>query len=334
MRKFGTLSDESTANRLIDYLLTQQIHATANAADDPAEGWELWVREEDQLPKARQILAQYQASPEASQYVAAAAEAKQIRKQNEAAAKQRAKLVRKMPRSNLMDIRSRPIPFTIAVIVIASIAGLITNFGNPPSDGLRYEENANGTIEVPEQSFGLALFRNMMMIDPLAYEYGNQRAGNRDPLDRIRRGEVWRLITPAFLHGSIMHLAFNMLMMYSLGGILERLHGTVFLILLFLITGVVATLAQAYTPAALGGSPLQLGASGVIFGLFGYLWVRPMLQPSFPVRIPQSSVVIILGWGLLCMTPIIPNVANAAHVGGLVAGIAVVPLAIRLWPFP
>lgn len=333
MRKFGTLSDESTAQRLIDYLLTQQIHATANAADNPSEGWELWVREEDQFETARQILAEYRRNPADARY-AVTAQASQIRKQMAAAVKQRAKLVRRMPQSSMMDIRNRPIPVTIAVIVIATLAGFITRFGNPPSNGLEYSETTDGTIAVPDQSFELQLFRGMMMIDPLAYEYGNQGNGNRDPLDRIRRGEVWRLITPIFLHGSIMHLAFNMLMMFSLGGVIERLHGSLFLILLILITGVIATLVQAFTPAALGGSPMQLGASGAIFGLFGYLWVRPILQPSFPVRIPQSSVVMVLGWGLLCMTPIIPNVANAAHVGGLIAGIAVVPLAVRIWPSP
>lgn len=333
MRKFGTLSDESAAKRLIDYLLTQQIHATANAADDPAAGWELWVREEDQLEAARRILSEFRSNPGDARY-AVTAQANQIRKQMDAAVKQRAKLVRRMPRSSLMDIRDRPIPVTIAVIVIAVLAGLITKLGAPPSSGLEYSETADGTIEVPEQTFGLALYRNLMMVDPLAYQYGNQREGNRDPLDRVRRGEVWRLITPIFLHGGIMHLAFNMLMMFSLGGVIERLHGSLFLILLILITGVVATLVQAFAPAALGGNPVHLGASGAIFGLFGYLWVRPMLQPSFPVRIPQSSVVMVLGWGLLCMTPIIPKVANAAHVGGLLAGIAVVPLAVRIWPSP
>ncbi len=332
MRKFGTLSDETTAKRLVDYLLTQRIHATANAADDPAEGWELWVREEDQLDTARQIFDEYRKHPNDARY-AVAAQANQIRKQIHAEVKQRAKLVRRMPRS-MMDIRARPIPVTIAVIVIATFIGLLTDLGSPPRSGLKYTETADGTIVVPDQTFKLRLFRSLMMVDPLAYEYGNQTRGNPDPLDRIGRGEVWRLITPIFLHKGIIHLAFNMLMLYFLGGVLERLHGSVFMILLILFTGVVANLVQAYTPATLGGGPLLLGASGVTFGLFGYWWVRPMLQPSFPVRLPQNTVIMILGWGLLCLTPLIPNVANAAHIGGLLAGIAAVPLAIRIWPSP
>ncbi|WP_153555599.1 rhomboid family intramembrane serine protease [Roseimaritima sediminicola] len=332
MRKLGTLPDEPTARRLVDYLLTQRIDATTNALDEPAGAWELWVREEDQMEAAGRILEDFRAAPNDPRFDATA-EANQIRKQISAAAKQHARRQRGMPAGAMpggaAGIQNRPIPVTMAVIVISVLAGLVTSFGNPPING-QVMETPDGDIVVPDQSFGLRLFRGMMMVDPLAYQYGNDGQGNRDPLDRIGRGEVWRLLTPAFLHGSIMHLAFNMLMMFSLGGVIERLHSSGFLAVLVVVTGVVATLAQAFAPPALGGTPLQLGASGVIFGLFGYLWIRPIMQPSYPVRIPQSSVLLILGWGLLCMTPIIPNVANAAHVGGLVAGIVAVPVAVKL----
>ncbi|QDS93549.1 Rhomboid protease GlpG [Roseimaritima multifibrata] len=325
MRKFGTLANQELAQKLTDYLLIQQIVVSA---EESSQGtWDMWVRDEDKLPIARGVMDRFLSDPNAAEFQQASQQAKQIRKLQAAEAQRRAKLVRKMPQGAGPGMfLSRPIPVTIGVIVIAIIASLLTKFGEIRG-GLAYRI-VDGNVVVQDEPFGLKLYRAMMMVDPLDYRYTD----NKDPLAEIRKGQVWRLITPIFLHGSIMHLAFNMLAMYSLGGIIERLHGSWVLLLLTLGTGAIASLVQAFTPAALGGSPIALGASGAIFGLFGYLWVRPMLEPMFPIRIPQSSVVMIMGWMFLCMTPIIPNVANAAHVGGLLAGIAVVPLAIKFWP--
>ena len=128
-----------------------------------------------------------------------------------------------------------------------------------------------------------------------------------------------------------MHLVFNMLGIFFLGSALERLHGSLFLALLFLVTGIagsgleVATMGLEFLPESLRGSPWSIGASGALFGLFGFLWIRPSIDSSYPIRLVPTNVMLMLGWLVFCMTPLASNlhIANAAHLGGLLAGIAI-----------
>jgi GlpG protein len=59
-----------------------------------------------------------------------------------------------------------------------------------------------------------------------------------------------------------------------------------------------------------------------VYGLFGFLWLRPWIDPSYPVVLVPMNVAMMLGWLVLCLTPMGQNVANGAHLGGLVSGIA------------
>src|SRR5256885_9963961 len=80
-------------------------------------------------------------------------------------------------------------------------------------------------------------------------------------------GEWWRLITYAFLHGSLLHIAFNMWCLWDLGALCESLYGRATFAALYLITGVAGGVASiGWRP--LGGT---VGASGAIFGLAGAL---------------------------------------------------------------
>lgn len=308
MRRLGQLADEAQAARLIDYLLTQRIEATCEAdthAGQPV--YDIWIRDEDRLLEALRHFQTFQANPNDARYDVQR-EAKSIRAQAEQDFRRRVKLRRRAPVGGPSGLMSRQTPLTIGFIVTAVVIGFITNFSRPRTP------------------LGVDVYRSMMLVDP--FQYIERIRANEpvpSPLEWIQRGQVWRLLSPALLHGNIMHLAFNMLAMYSLGGVIERLHGSRFLLRLILWTGVIAMLTQAIAPEQLGGTPLALGASGVIFGLFGYLWIRPMVDPGYPVRIPPGNVAFILGFMILCMTPMIGNIANAAHVGGLFAGMVVIP---------
>jgi GlpG protein len=136
-----------------------------------------------------------------------------------------------------------------------------------------------------------------------------------------------------FLHGSAMHLVFNMMALYTLGGVVERLHGSLFLAGLLLVSQVVATLTQMSIPflpinQILNEGPIGIGASGAVFGVFGFVWIRPKIQLNYPVEIPQSNVIMMLGFLIACMTPLIAGIANGAHLGGLLTGIVMA----WLWP--
>ena len=140
-------------------------------------------------------------------------------------------------------------------------------------------------------------------------------------------GEWWRLLTSAFIHIGIIHIALNMWCLWDLGPILERLMGWK----AFLVTYVVSGIAGSETSVAwrpLGGGA---GASGAIFGLagafFSFLYFKKApISPEFAKRHLKGVAVFIfynLFFGAVAF-----RVNNAAHVGGLIAGLilgAVIP---------
>ena len=137
-------------------------------------------------------------------------------------------------------------------------------------------------------------------------------------LDGVLSGQVWRLITPIFLHFGPMHLFFNMFMLWDLGRLVEHLKGSRFMLLFTLLVGIASNLAQYL----LAGSPDFGGMSGVLYGFFGYVWMQGKYNPRFGITLTQHTVVLMLGWFALCWTGLLGPIANWAHTGGLVAGAA------------
>src|SRR5438270_379342 len=91
--------------------------------------------------------------------------------------------------------------------------------------------------------------------------------------------ELWRVVTPAFIHFSEFHILFNMLWLFSLGGQLELRYGSARLVVLVLLMAVPSNLCQyffstivieGWKPVVTQSSPLFGGMSGVVFGLFGF----------------------------------------------------------------
>lgn len=124
----------------------------------------------------------------------------------------------------------------------------------------------------------------------------------------------WRIVTAAFLHASITHIAFNMLALYQVGNVVEQLFGKTRFVLLYAICMVGSGLAVvefSYTA-------VTLGASGAIFGLFGAL-VAVGLRLGARGRSLIMQVLPIVGLNLV-FTFAVPNISAAAHVGGLITG--------------
>ncbi|MET9900070.1 rhomboid family intramembrane serine protease [Streptomyces sp. NPDC006446] len=130
----------------------------------------------------------------------------------------------------------------------------------------------------------------------------------------VAEGQWYRMLTSMFLHGSAMHIIFNMLSLWWVGGPLEAALGRARFIALYFISGLAGSalcylLADANQPS--------LGASGAIFGLFGATAVL-MRRLNYDMRPIIALLVINLiftfGWS---------NIAWQAHIGGLVAGVVV-----------
>ena len=138
----------------------------------------------------------------------------------------------------------------------------------------------------------------------------------------LPRGEYWRLLTPIFLHFSLLHIVFNSLWLMDLGWRIEHSQGVLRMLGLVLSIGVASNIIQyQFAGAAIFG-----GMSGVIYGLLGYCWVWGLLLPHRAFGLPRGLIVIMVAWLLLCIAGFtqlvgLGAVANAAHVGGLVTGL-------------
>jgi GlpG protein len=139
--------------------------------------------------------------------------------------------------------------------------------------------------------------------------------------DTLESGQWWRLLTPMLIHFGILHLAMNTLWYWELGRRIEARQGAVMLLGLTLLFSLAANFAQ-YLHA---GPSLFGGLSGVLYGLLGHCWIFQRLAPTSAYRLPPGVLVMMLAWLLICMTGIFEllqfgAIANAAHVGGLLAG--------------
>ena len=135
-------------------------------------------------------------------------------------------------------------------------------------------------------------------------------------LPEVEAGEVWRLVTPIFFHpGGFIHILFNMFMLYELGTLVERRVGSVRYLLMVLVIAVVSNMAQFVMQGPGFG-----GMSGVVYGLFGYAWIRGRLDPTSGLYLRPDVVYWMIGFFLICAVGVIGNVANWAHGGGLATG--------------
>ncbi|GGX95470.1 rhomboid family intramembrane serine protease [Litchfieldella qijiaojingensis] len=160
----------------------------------------------------------------------------------------------------------------------------------------------------------------VMTIVPVGVANGSLVLGSLS--EAMASGQVWRLFSPALLHFGWMHLIFNMLWLWYFGRQIEAIQGSRHMLMIVLVTGVGANLAQYATGTVLFG-----GMSGVDFALLGYVWLMSRRVPHSGFFVPQMLVVFMLGWMIFTMTDFAAvvgfgNVANEAHLGGLVVGLA------------
>ncbi|MDA7745786.1 rhomboid family intramembrane serine protease GlpG [Psychromonas sp.] len=138
--------------------------------------------------------------------------------------------------------------------------------------------------------------------------------------------QSWRFITPAFLHFSLLHIVFNLLWWWQLGGLVENQQGKQRLILLFTFSAIASNLAQYFFVGPYFG-----GLSGVVYGLVGYCWLYGLLNKQSRVQLPHGMFVFLLGWLVLGFVDLLPaNVANYAHLVGLLAGLILAGVCSKL----
>jgi GlpG protein len=137
-------------------------------------------------------------------------------------------------------------------------------------------------------------------------------------IKEIREGEIWRLITPVFLHFGLLHIIFNLLWLKDLGKVIEKKSGPIFFLLTFLVVGIVSNFAQYLT-----FGPKFGGMSGVVYGFLGQLWMNSTFNQKSEIHLPKYDVNMMIIWFFLCMVGLIGNIANMAHGAGLTIGMLI-----------
>lgn len=160
----------------------------------------------------------------------------------------------------------------------------------------------------------------LMIIDPRDFDWSTL-AGRIDALSStLASGQVWRLLTPDFLHFSWTHIIFNSVMLWFLGSQIEWFDGRGRLLTLFLVTSIFSNGLQY-----LVSGPLFGGLSGVVYGILGYCWLSQRKLPRF--QFPSALVTFAVAWMVIGFTPFtemlgLGRMANEAHLGGFVSGVA------------
>lgn len=295
MRLLTTVENETEARTLGDALYADGVPTTIKETRDG--DFAVWVQDEDRMDHARAFLDGFDAKSERFERMAKHARA-QRREQAKADEKLRAR-TEKIRRQIEARQNMRIGPVTAVFIAISVIVFVYTGFG--------IDTDARSLFTISEWQ----VVGNQIYYQPLSY---------------VLTHAPWRIITPIFLHGGpggpnpitmgFVHIGFNMWMLYVLGTALERGLSSWYLLLLILVSAAISNCVQFYS-----GGPNFGGMSGVVYALFGYMWIRGKYDPSFPFRIPRQVVTFLLIWLALGFVGSFMRMANGAHLGGLVVGV-------------
>jgi GlpG protein len=287
MRPAGTIRDQRHARRFADFLLTQGIGARLDLTRD---GWTVWVYEEDALPRVRAELDEFQREPGAVRF-ACSREAERIRAQAREAQQRREELLAQSAEPTEVVRVQAPTPLTWALLVFSVIVALATGLGSPDAPFV-----GDLTIATVHRTGP----------DALAW----------DGLAEIAGGQVWRLITPIFVHFGALHLAVVAVGLLVLGRRVEAISGTAALAAMVLVFGVIGNVAQY-----MAAGPAFGGLSGVLCGLLAFVWVLARRAPESGYALREIEVVALALWIGACLLGLMGPVGNAAHAAGLAAGL-------------
>jgi GlpG protein len=307
MRQAGSLESQADALRFSDYLATLGIRAQS---EPDGQTWAIWVRDEDHLEQARRELEAFRQMPLDPKYLGVEREAAARRREELRQHQQRQANVRNM-QSQWRRQSSRKAPLCLTLIGLSVLVAILTDMG----------DSFNGILEE-------LLFCRVAKL-PQGY------AVPRDGFEQIKQGQIWRLITPIFVHFGLMHLAMNLQGLYVLGSAIEHRRGTVkFAMMVFsiaIVSNVLQYLSGFWWPPH-QPNPLFGGISGVVFGLFGYVWMKTWFDPEDGMVLHSTSIFLCLLFFALCIlrdipmlssnfSGMLPHVANTAHAVGLVMGV-------------
>ena len=288
MRTIGDIQGEAAARTFGDFLYAQGIANEVEAGS--ADVWSVWVKSDDDLARAGELLRAFQQNPTDARFRDASQVATALKhreSEDEASYRRRTRNVRDTF-ANLRGHRFGIITYALIVICVAVF--VITKYGT------QFE---------PVDSLWLSSHRTFAPLWKRVFD-----------LREVNGGQVWRLITPVFIHMSFLHIVFNMMWLASLGSMIEARQSKALMARLVLFLAIGSNLVQWVAT----GKPYFGGMSGVVYGLIGYMWMRGKFDPTCGLRLDSHTIITSVIWFVVCFTGWVGPIANGAHAGGLVIG--------------
>lgn len=288
MRLIGELDNEARALTFSDALFVKGIE---NRIEEDDGKWAIWVFAEEKIQKSKELLELYLKDPEHQEFHQAAEKAHEIKI---AEAKKDAAFQKRMNAASKKVggiLERRTGRLTLSLIVISIFVAVISMLGE--------NKSALNAFFMTE------------------YEIIGNRIQWMPGLPEVFNGEVWRLITPIFIHFGIIHIFFNMLWLRALGTAIEYREGSVYFSVMVAIIAIISNLGQY-----LLAGPSFGGMSGVVFGLLGYIWIRSKFDPGSGYHVDKFIVQMMIFWFFLGLSGLIGGIANGAHGVGLACGMA------------
>jgi GlpG protein len=286
MRLIGHIKNKESAEVFSNYLYSLNIDNRVDSED--SKSCELWILDDEKIDAAKTLLEEYRTNPDDIKYRQAAETADEKRKKEKE--KEIAYQKNYYDRNRMFSkLNFNFMSVTGILIILSIIVALLSGLGK--------NDKLVSYLSITE------------------YETKDGYVMWQKNLPEIRKGQIWRLVSPIFLHFGLMHIGFNMLILMRFGNMIEKRKGVLFLLCMIIITGSLSNIGQL-----LAGAPNFGGMSGVNYGLFGYIWMQSKFNPSSGFRLSRDTVIMLVAWFFICFTGILP-IANAAHTVGLGIGI-------------
>lgn len=292
MRLIGTIGSEQHATLFSDYLFVRGIE---NQVEQEGAQFEVWVLADEQTDEAGKLWQQFVTNPAAPEYAGAPTAARKKEAQIQEAAEAAAD--RTFTSSEVLRREHSGMPYvTVFLFIVTIVVAMLTHLGEK-SD----------------------------LVQPWVitkYEFGNGMIYWMGGLPEVRQGEVWRLVTPIFVHFGPVHLIFNLLNLLILGAMIERAMGSRYVLVFVLVIAVISNLAEyaINLPPISRAAPSFGGMSGVVYALFGFAWMKSKFDFASGIFVHPNTVAMIMVWYFICLTGIMP-IANMVHTVGLLMGL-------------
>jgi GlpG protein len=372
MRVIESFKDENIAKRFSIFLKKQKIENTIESVQaDKARDYVVWVHDEDQLPKAKEILQEFMQDPSDKKYDY---EIKDDVEKNIPIKKvpkyffpkktiitshkitnffillcvgiflinlfQETKLGKKGP---IKEVFVTPVQYYLMYdvpTVFLKISQIFEKYNVDSAKKLKEK--------LPEIQHEISQIENESTYWKGAYYamvrkvlFPKNKWNFSGPMfEKISQGQVWRLVTPCFLHKGIIHILFNMIWLWVLGWQIEQRLSKWKYILLIVIAAIFSNTAQYLMSGA-----NFLGFSGVVMGMVGFIWSRQKIAPWEGYPLQKATifflVLFIMAMFLLQMVSFFllffniqsfsPNIANTAHIAGGLVGVILGRIPFFAW---